>query len=137
MRHLVWGWAILWLLGFAVAVHAEPVGKTDAEVQAVATPILQNLLAGFNEGNYPQYARDFDDTLREAISEKKFSDTRAKILSTLGKYKNGTYLGFLRKDHTTVVLYRGIFAKTDDEVLINLVLSKRHNKNQVTGLWFQ
>jgi hypothetical protein len=50
-------------------------------------PLVDNLLAGFNQGNYAQYSRDFDDTLREAIPEKKFQQVRADILKKLGKYK--------------------------------------------------
>ncbi len=59
----------------------------DKEVQAVAEPLVDTLLEGFNQGNYAQYSRDFDDTLREAIPEKKFQQVRADILKKLGKFK--------------------------------------------------
>jgi hypothetical protein len=106
-------------------------------VQAVAGPMVDNLLAGFNQGNYAQYSRDFDDTLREAIPEKKFQQVRADILKKLGKYKDKKYLGFLNQQAHTIVLWKGAFDGTPDDVLIKLVLSRRQDKVQVVGLWFQ
>jgi hypothetical protein len=62
---------------------------------------------------------------------------RANIMKKLGKYQSRTYLGFLQKGNFTVVLWRGRFSASDDDVLIKLVLSKRGDKVLVTGLWFQ
>jgi hypothetical protein len=59
------------LLVLAIPAAAAPIGISDQQVKATAEPILDNLLAGFNQGNYAQYAKDFDATLREAIPEEK------------------------------------------------------------------
>jgi hypothetical protein len=129
---------VVLLISLAAApAPAVPVGNQNDQVRAVAEPIVDNLLAGFNEGNYAQYSRDFDDTLREAIPEKKFQQVRADILKKLGKYKDRKYLGFLNQQAHSVVLWKGAFAGTPDDVLIKLVLSRRQGKVQVVGLWFQ
>jgi hypothetical protein len=125
------------VLLWAIPALAAFVGTDDSQVKAVAEPILDNLLAGFNQGNYAQYSKDFDDTLREAIPEKKFQQVREDILKKLGVFKSKKYLGFLNQQAYTVVLFKGAFAGTRDDVLIKLVLSKRQNKVVVTGLWFQ
>jgi hypothetical protein len=121
----------------AIPAAAAPVGTSDQQVKAVAEPILDNLLAGFNQGNYAQYAKDFNDTLREAIPEKKFQQVRGELLKKLGKYKEKKYLGFLNQQAYTIALWKGAFANTQDDVLIRLVLSKRQDKVVVVGLWFQ
>jgi hypothetical protein len=121
----------------AIPAAAAPVGTSDQQVKAVAEPILDNLLAGFNQGNYAQYAKDFNDTLREAIPEKKFQQVRGELLKKLGKYKEKKYLGFLNQQAYTIALWKGAFANTKDDVLIRLVLSKRQDKVVVVGLWFQ
>ena len=41
-------------------------------VIAEAEPVVRNLLASLNTGNYTAYARDFDETARAAISEGQF-----------------------------------------------------------------
>ncbi len=116
---------------------AAVIAQNDADVQAIAEPILDTVLTGFNNGNYSLYSRDFDATLKDAVTEKKFFKVRANILKKLGKYESRTYLGFLQKGNFTVVLWRGRFSDSDDDVLIKLVLSKRGDKVLVTGLWFQ
>ena len=113
------------------------IGKDDQEIKAAADPILDNLLAGMNEGNYQKYARDFDDTLKDAIPEKKFEQTRTQILGKLGKYQSRAFLGALQQNNMSVVLWKGKFEKSDSDILIKLVVSKRQDKIVVTGLWFQ
>jgi hypothetical protein len=72
MRKTVVGILVLIVLLVAIPAAAS-IGTDNDQVKAVASPILDNLLAGFNKGNYAQYSKDFDDTLREAIPEKNFS----------------------------------------------------------------
>ena len=119
------------------AAMGDFIGQGDKEVQAVADPILDNLLAGFNEDNYKKYSKDFNETLKEVITEKKFAEVRGSILTKLGKYQSHTYLGFLNQGRMTAILYKGKFVATQDDVLIKLVLSKRQGGVVVTGLWFQ
>jgi hypothetical protein len=116
---------------------AAVIGQNNKDVQAIAEPILDTVLTGLNNGNYSLYSRYFDATLKDAITEKKFSQVRANILKKLGKYQSRTYLGFLQKGNFTAVLWRGRFSGSDDDVLIKLVLSKRGNKVLVAGLWFE
>lgn len=121
----------------ALPAAAGFVGTDDAQVMAVAEPILDNLLAGFNQGNYAQYSRDFDDTLREAISEKKFNQVREDIIKKMGTCKDKKYLGFLNQQANTVVLWKAACTGASNDILIKLVLSRRQDKVVVTGLWFQ
>jgi hypothetical protein len=121
----------------AIPAAAAPVGTSDQQVKALAEPILDNLLAGFNQGNYAQYSKDFDETLREAMPEKKFQQVRGDLLKKLGNYKSKSYLGFLNQQAYSVVLWKGGFTGTQNDILIKLVLSKRQDKIVVVGLWFQ
>ncbi len=61
------------------------VGHDDGQIKAAAEPILDNLLAGFNDDNYAKYSRDFDTALREALPEAKFQQVRGEIIEKLGK----------------------------------------------------
>ena len=137
MRKNVVSILVLIVLLAAIPAAAAFIGTNNDQVKAVAEPILDNLLTGFNKGNYAQYSKDFDATLREAIPEGKFKQVREDILKKLGTYKSKKYLGFLNQQAYTVVLWKGAFAGTKDDVLIKLVLSKRQDKVVVTGLWFQ
>jgi hypothetical protein len=132
-----WLMLVAFWLALAIPAAADFIGGSDQQVRAVAEPILENLLAGFNRGDYAQYARDFGDTLKEAISEKKFQQVRSSILKNLGQYQSRSYLGYLKHQRTTVVLWKGRFSASEDDVLIKLVASKRRDQTVVVGLWFQ
>ena len=121
----------------ATLASADIIGTSDQQVQAAADPILDNLLAGFNEGNYQKYSRDFDPTLKESLPEAKFKQVRSEIFQKIGKYQSRKYLGFLNQNKFTVVLWKGKFSDTQSDVLIKLVTSKRPDKIVVVGLWFQ
>lgn len=137
MKRLLGGVLCLVLLLGGTGASGEVVGHTDKEVQRVAEPILDNLLAGFNEGDYQKYSRDFDATLKEAIPEAKFKAVRQDIFKKIGKYQAKSYLGALNQAPHSVALWKGRFSGTDNDVLIKLVLSKRHDRTYVVGLWFQ
>ncbi len=128
---------VLLALLSALTAAAALVGTDDQQVKAVAEPILDSLLAGLNEGNYAQYSKDFDDAMREALPEKKFLQVRQDIIERWGKYQSKKYLGFLNQQNYTVVLWKGTFDGTKNDVLIRLVLAKRQDKVAVAGLWFQ
>ncbi len=137
MGKKVLGILVLMVLLVALPAAAAFIGADNDQVKAVAEPILDNLLTGFNKGNYAQYSKDFDDTLREAIPEKKFQQVRENLLKKIGAFKSKKFLGFLNQQAYTVVLWKGAFAATRDDVLIKLVLAKRQDKVVVVGLWFQ
>ena len=138
MRKLVIGiLPVVALLLLTIPAAGAPVGTSDQQVKAVAEPILDNLMKGFNQGDYAKFSKNFDKKLRESIHEKKFEQVRGDLLKKLGKYKTKKFLGFLNQDYYTIVLWKGAFADTKNDVLIKLVLSKSKDKVSVAGLWFQ
>ncbi len=128
--------SLLLVLGAGVLV-AETVGTIDKQVLELAEPILDNILEAYKTYDYEGYVRDFDDTAREALNKETFVTANTQMRSILGEYKGRKYLGFINKGEMTVVLWKGVFGKTTDDVLIKLVLSKRGEKVLVVGLWFQ
>ena len=137
MRKKVVAFLVLVVILLAVPGLAALIGKDERQVRAAAEPILDNLLAGFNQGNYAQYSRDFDEVMREAIPEKKFQQVRDDLIEKLGKYKTKKYLGFLNQQTYTIVLWKATFDGTQNDILIKLVLGKHQDKVVVAGLWFQ
>ena len=121
----------------ALPARAEVIGKTDADVKAIADPLLENVLQGMAKKNYAAYTHDFDATMKETVSEPKFLERAAQIQNWLGNYLYREYLGFLNKDQMTVVFWKGSFDKTADEVLIKLIVSQRDKQYLITGMTFE
>ena len=122
---------------FASPSFCATIGTIDKQVLEVAEPILDNILEAYKTYDYEGYVRDFDDTAKEALSKDTFITANTQMRGMLGEYKGRKYLGFLNKGEMTVVLWKGVFAKSTDDVLIKLVLSKRGERVLVVGLWFQ
>jgi hypothetical protein len=137
---MTWRKAAVFMVLFFLAATlagADIIGTADQQVQAAADPIVDNLLAGFNEGDYQKYSKDFDPTLKESLPQSRFKQVRSEILQKIGKYQSRKYLGFLNQNKFSVVLWKGKFSDTTSDVLIKLVTSKRPDKVVVVGLWFQ
>jgi hypothetical protein len=118
-------------------IFAEVIGFNDDEVRAIAQPVLDNIFEGFENNDYITYSRDFDDMLKESVSEDKFYQVDQQFEKTLGPLASQTYLGFLKQGPMTVILWKARFEYSDNDVLIKLVMSKRADRYVVTGLWFQ
>lgn len=116
---------------------ADVIGYADKEVQEIAEPILDGILQGFKDNDYTQYAKNFDDMLKESVPEKRFLAVDQQIEGSMGEFKSREYLGFLNQGQITVILWKGQFEKSENDILIKLVISKRANTFVVTGLWFQ
>ncbi|MFC1570576.1 hypothetical protein ACFL4E_02210 [Candidatus Omnitrophota bacterium] len=127
------------LLSFSVTcvASANVIGETDKDVAAIATPALNGMLEGLKTGDYPTYSKDFDVMLRDAISKEQFVKIRTHLNDKFGLCEGKTYLGFMTKGKTTVILWKGRFEKSADDVLISLIMIKKGNKDLVTKLMFQ
>ncbi|MCP4650449.1 MAG: hypothetical protein GY853_10270 [PVC group bacterium] len=110
---------------------------TDKYIKTVAEPILDNIFEGFRIDDYSKYAKDFSPSLKLPGAATKFYKTNREVQNLLGNYQTRQHMGILRKGEIIVVLWKGMFDKTNDDVLIKLMLSKKHNKYIVTGLWLQ
>jgi hypothetical protein len=111
--------------------------KTNKEMQKVADPILDNILEAFKLEDYIAYSKDFDKTLKIVGSRTKFFKVARFLQDSIGNYLYREYMGSIYKQDSIVVLWKGSFDKTREDVLIKLFLSKKNNRYVVTGLRFQ
>jgi len=129
--------AILCSLVIASSAGAEIAGTTDKQVQVVANSLLDTVFEGMADENYDIYTKHFDTTMKESISPDRFKQISQQIKEMFGTYLYREYLGFLNKSDSTIILWKGVFDKAANDVLIKLVVSKRGEKYVITGLWFE
>lgn len=128
---------IILVLVFALPAFSQERAKTTQEIKAIADPILDNILEGFKYDNYLRYSRDFDSTLKLLGARTKFFQANRRMQRTLGNYIYRDYLGSLYKSDMVVALWKAKFDKTENDVLIKLVLKNKRNRYVVMGLWLQ
>ncbi|MBU4304152.1 MAG: DUF3887 domain-containing protein [Candidatus Omnitrophica bacterium] len=119
------------------SVNAAVIGQSNEQVRAITDPIMDNIFDGLNNEDYDKYSRDFDGTLKETLSPERFRAVRKEIKDWVGNYLYREYLGFINRQAITIIFWKAVFDKTQDEILIKLVVSERDGKYLVTGLWFQ
>ncbi len=116
---------------------ADPIGTDDKTVQAIAGPMMDNILEGMKNNDYAAYIKDCDDTLKETMTQDVFAKAAAQLKANLGDYTGKQYLGFLTKGQMTLVLWKAQYTQAGEDVLIKIVISKRADKYLITGLWFE
>ncbi|MDD2890716.1 MAG: hypothetical protein PHE49_08780 [bacterium] len=124
------------ILVFSTA-NANVVSGTKEKIQIIGDSLLNNVLDGMKTNDYAKYSRDFDATMKDALPEKAFIATNKQLIEFFGEYKGCEYLGFLNQKKTTMFLWKGFFNKSQDDVLIKLVVSETGGKYLISGLWFQ
>lgn len=112
-------------------------GGSGRKIKAAAEPILDNILKGFELEDYFIYSRDLHPSLKVLGSRTKFYKISKYIQRLLGRCREREYLGSLTRGDIIVVLWKGVFDKSTDDILIKIELSRKSRRYLVTGLWFQ
>lgn len=137
MKYIICFLMIVCMSTLALPAYSAVIGSTDDEVKNIAEPILDNVMDGFSKDDYFQYSEDFDATLKETITAERFQEIRSDIVKWIGGYLYREYLGFINREAITIIFWKGVFDKTEDEILIKMVVSERNGEYLITGLWYQ
>ncbi len=109
-------------------------GADQDAVLAYAEPMTDNLLTGFNAGDYPAFSRDFNGKMREALNESAFATTRAGIVEKIGKYVSRDVSRVEKRGGFIAVIYSARFEQ-EDGVTVRVVFEPA-GEHRVSGLWF-
>ena len=110
-------------------------GDDAAEVLAYADPIADNLLEGFNEGNYTKYSRDFGPEMKQGLDETAFEQNREFVTSRIGLYESRSDPVVTETGEFVAVVHRASFER-EDGVALRFVFKKGDESHQLHGLWF-
>jgi hypothetical protein len=126
------------LMGASLAGCAGSLKESDV---SYAGPMLDNVLAGIKDNNYSEYSKDFDDTMKNAMPQDKFSQMVTQIQSQLGDYVSRTFEAAapVTQDNVnyTKVVYKGKFSKTTKDVMITISFDEVNGQKKVAGIFFQ
>ncbi|MCK9342608.1 MAG: DUF3887 domain-containing protein [Massilibacteroides sp.] len=106
-----------------------------AEVLAYADPIADNLMQGFNEGNYTMYSHDFSPEMKQALEEAAFEQNREFVTSRIGLYESRSDPVVTQTGEHITVNYKAKFER-EDGVALRLVFQKGDGSHRLHGLWF-
>ncbi|WP_243669571.1 DUF3887 domain-containing protein [Methanoculleus chikugoensis] len=110
-------------------------GEEAAEVLVYADPIAENVMQGFNEGNYTVYSRDFSPEMKQALDEAAFEQNREEVTSRIGLYESRSDPVVTETGDYIAVTYRAKFEQ-EDGVALRFVFLEGDASHQLHGLWF-
>lgn len=127
--------AILGYIYLSSTSMQEITGTEKEEILLYSEPIVDNMLSSYNEGNYALLIRDFDERMKNALTEGVFMQNRELVSSLIGNYvSRGTPI-ILESGISKVLIYSAEFEK-ESGVEVRIVFTEYGDNNLVSGFWY-
>jgi hypothetical protein len=122
----------------AIVLAAVPVFTGCGKVAEFADPITENILIAMNNQDYAGFSKDFDDTMKQELSEASFPDLVTAVNGSVGNYVPGSkkITGVNVENGLTTATYQADFEGLED-VTVEVVFKKINDQMKVVGLWFK
>lgn len=112
-------------------------GVKGAEQEAVLTyaePIADNILNGIETNDYALFSQDFNDQMREGLTEESFQQLRDLLSTKVGSYQSRQVSSVREVDGLMLVIYVAVYSNAK-QVVVQLSVTPGE-PHQVAGLWF-
>jgi hypothetical protein len=122
---------------FLFACSSFPQNVEGAERDAIlayAEPTTDNVLNGYNSGDYALFSKNFDTVMLQAETEAVFHQTRSQIMSKIGKYVSRQTPSVVKQNNMVIVFYNARFEQ-EEGVTVRVVFQPS-GEYKLTGLWF-
>ncbi len=97
---------------------------------------VDNLMAGWNQGDYAVFSKDFSQDLLKSMTQQEFEKLRNDEFTGLGIYHSREVEGVVqRSDGSSTVIYYVVF-DNDDEVVMRVTFQE-DKLHQISGLQFE
>lgn len=127
---------LLVLVSVLVLSGCSAASKADqAKIVNTADPVVENLMAGYNKGDYSVFSRDFDDAMKKAMPEASFKETDDAIKQKIGNYVSKTFWKTQKSGKYTVFYYKMKFDNEPDETLATISIDLTGDKPLVGGFY--
>lgn len=122
------------LLFMVLAGCASDQANTEAIRESI-DPITENLLVAINEDDYVQYSRDFDQPMKNAMTEESFKQINPTIKAKIGNYISKEFVAMEPKDQYTIFYYKAKFSREPGDVIIKNVVREAGGRMYISGFW--
>lgn len=102
--------------------------KSDAEILAVATPIMDNLMDASTAIDYDRHIRDFTDRLKSVLSRESLQSICEHYQDTKGFFDKREFVAAFRRPDSVAVVWRQWFTKQPGEFVAEMVLVQSGDK---------
>jgi len=102
--------------------------KSDVEILAITTPIMDNLTDASTAIDYERHTRDFIDRARSVLSKEWLQSICKHYQSTRKFFVNREFVAVFRYPDFVAVVWRQWFTRQQGEYVAELVLVRQGNR---------
>ena len=111
---------------------------TSLPEPSYAKAITENVLNGINSGDYIQFSKDFDVSMKQAMTQQSFEQIKSTLANKIGSYVPNSleFSQAVTQSKYTVVIYSAKFTNETDKVIITISFQNIGGQDLVGGLYF-
>ena len=102
--------------------------RNDAEILAVADPIMDRLMEGSNRIDHAMHVSDFTERLKSMVSEAGLERMCTDFQSRSGLFSHRELVAIFRRSDSVAIVWRQYATETDDEFVADLVLVEKDGR---------
>ena len=88
---------------------------TEAEILAIANPIMDNLMQASTDVDHERHVRDFTDTLKAVVTKENLAAQCNEYQATLGYFTDREFVGAFRKEADVAIFWRQKYTQSSGE----------------------
>jgi 2C-methyl-D-erythritol 2,4-cyclodiphosphate synthase len=102
--------------------------KTDADVLAVATPIMDNLMDASTQIDYERHVRDFTDRAKSTLTAERLRQICETYQRERGFFGERELLAILRRPRSVLLVWKQRFTKVPGQYLAEMILVEKDGR---------
>jgi len=106
----------------------ELTGKSDADILAIADPIMDNLMEASTAIDHARHVRDFTDRLKTIVTKDYLEKVCRQYQSEKGFFGPRTVVAVFRRPHSIAIVWKQQFTKSPGDYVAEMVLVQQGSR---------
>jgi hypothetical protein len=102
--------------------------ESDEEILKVATPIMDNLMAGSTEIDHEKHTRDFTDRMKSIVTKDYLKTVCKHYQAEWGFFTKREFVAIFRRPTSIAIVWKQCCTKREGEFVAELVLVEQDSK---------
>ena len=106
----------------------ELVNKSDAEILAIADPIMDNLMEASTAIDHVRHVRDFTDRLKAIVTKDYLEKVCRQYQSEKGFFEARALVAIFRRPHSIAIVWKQQFTHSPGDFVAEMVLVQQGSR---------
>ena len=107
-------------------VNFEP--QSDQDIMAIATPMMDNLMAASTNIDHQAHVRDFTDRMKAIVTKEHLQIVCKQYQEEKGFFESRELVAIFKRPDSAVVVWRQTFSKAKGDFVAEMVIVHQQGK---------